>query len=73
MKMLMTQMSNNDDTDGTSQSAQASVGNRWNPIGQSTIEYLIVAGAIVAALLVVRWQFQARASNLMNSAINRIP
>lgn len=41
--------------------------------GQSTIEYLIVAGAIVAALLVVRWQFQAKAANLMNSAINRIP
>ena len=41
--------------------------------GQSTIEYLVVAAAIVAALVWVRWQFQAKASNLMSSAIGRIP
>ena len=40
--------------------------------GQSIVEYLVVAGAIVAAILVVRGTIQANANSLFNKAANKL-
>ncbi len=43
-----------------------------NHTGQSTIEYLIVAMAVIAALVAVRGPFRAKVISVMRSAISRV-
>ncbi len=70
---MITQISKNDYTDGTSQSAKSSCENRRNHLGQSTIEYLLVTAAVIAAIAFISGQVQSRARGIMSAAINKIP
>lgn len=72
MRMMMTQINENDYTDRPVESVKSSVKNRWNHVGQSTIEYLIVAAVIIAALLAVRGLLRNRVQAIFRNAINQV-
>lgn len=41
--------------------------------GQSVVEYLVIAAAVIAAIIGLRGAFQAASQDFMQSAIDAIP
>ena len=44
-----------------------------NRRGQSVVEYLVIAAAVIAALIAVRGAYQAATQNFMQAAVDAIP
>ena len=45
---------------------------KQNRRGQSIVEYLVIAGVIIAAILGIRAAFRTRMNNLMNQSQNKV-
>ena len=43
-----------------------------NTRGQSVVEYLLIAGVIIAAIVGIRTQFQARVNNVLTESQNKV-